>query len=487
MDFDPFAYDWEDDSIAEQIPPSDSPKESPKSPVPEGDPIAEQNSLPESPKEDPKSSIPENVPATLKKVPATPKRKRNDVDDTKDRGTNPKRPSPLRQVSTYDALDYPTPRKDDGDATKRTPMKHPDPASEESTPQTVVKGIAGFNIASPDKLEVVGLPAEELENPFASSASRAKPASTPMFSTTSTGFTSTGFTFDPVKKLSSVAKAATPTAPTTATAANGKDLEARKRAASVKDYLDKKSSATAKHAMKAPETPRKTTPTSEPLTPNKPAKPTPTTTTTTARATNTTTTPTTPETPTTKPISRLHATPQIAPQYIPKYASPNSPLKLRDPRTFSVSPPFWTRWPKTRYTALATYLQNTIDFSTFALAENISVEEAAHVFNAVVVGPLQDETEKMAAGAERRMEVLFKTIAEGKVWRVWEAGEEGVRVKGELAGVRPGVVVLVGEQGQAVEVRFGEMCERDRKFVKGCVDEYEWRVLMRRGEREAEA
>ena len=93
----------------------------------------------------------------------------------------------------------------------------------------------------------------------------------------------------------------------------------------------------------------------------------------------------------------------------------------------------------------------------------------------------------MAAGAERRMEVLFKTIAEGKVWRVWEAGEEGVRVKGELAGVRPGVVVLVGEQGQAVAVRFGEMCERDRKFVKGCVDEYEWRVLMRRGEREAEA
>jgi hypothetical protein len=89
MDFDPFAYDWEDDSISQQIPPSETTEESFKSPVPEDDPTAEQNSPPESPKEDPKSSIPENVPATIKKVPAAPKRKRNDVDDTKDRGTTP--------------------------------------------------------------------------------------------------------------------------------------------------------------------------------------------------------------------------------------------------------------------------------------------------------------------------------------------------------------------------------------------------------------
>jgi hypothetical protein len=51
-----------------------------------------------------------------------------------------------------------------------------------------------------------------------------------------------------------------------------------------------------------------------------------------------------------------------------------------------------------------------------------------------------------------------------------------------LAGVRPGVVCLVGELGQAVEVRFGEMGERDRAFVRGSVDEHEWRVLMRKGE-----
>jgi hypothetical protein len=40
----------------------------------------------------------------------------------------------------------------------------------------------------------------------------------------------------------------------------------------------------------------------------------------------------------------------------------------------------------------------------------------------------------------------------------------------------------VGEEGQAVEVRFGEMCERDRKFVRGVVGEGEWKVLMRKGE-----
>ena len=87
----------------------------------------------------------------------------------------------------------------------------------------------------------------------------------------------------------------------------------------------------------------------------------------------------------------------------------------------------------------------------------------------------------MAAGAERRMENLFATIAGGKVWRIWQAGD-GAEVKGELAGVRPGILVLIGEEGQAVEVRFVEMCERDREFVRGVVGEGEWKVLMRKGE-----
>jgi len=80
------------------------------------------------------------------------------------------------------------------------------------------------------------------------------------------------------------------------------------------------------------------------------------------------------------------------------------------------------------------------------------------------------------------MEGLFETMAREKVWRVWEAGEEGIKVKGELAGVRPGVVMLVGKEGQAVEVRFVEMCERDQKYVRSVVGEGEWKVLMRRGE-----
>jgi hypothetical protein len=467
MDFNPFAYDWEDDAIPAQTPPSQSSEVSAKASIPEKVP-----------------GTPKKVPTSPKKVSASPKRKRNDVDDQKDRDseTAPKRPSLLRHVSTHDTLDFTPPRKDAGDAAKCTPTKRPDPvSSEESTPRTVVQGIAGFNIASPDKLEVMGLPTQELENPFGSSRSRVTPTPTPtpapLFTPTSTGFTSTGFTFDPVKNLSGVGKAATPSAPTAGLNKN--------KAETWKDNSSKTSTETVKHPMKPPATLRKsTTPTAEPLTPSKPPKPTTTTATNTAATTTTgTTTPTTtpdPQTPT-KPVSRLHGIPQIAPQYIPTYAHPDSPLKLNDPRTFSLSPPYWTRWPKTRYTRLATVLQKTIDLSAFALEENISVEEVANVFNQVVMAPLRDETEMMAAGAERRMEVLFKTIAEGKVWRIWEAGD-GVRIKAEFTGARPGVATLVGEKGQAVEIRFVEMCERDQKYVKGIVSEGEWKVLMRKGE-----
>ena len=127
-------------------------------------------------------------------------------------------------------------------------------------------------------------------------------------------------------------------------------------------------------------------------------------------------------------------------------------------------------------------MQETIDLSAFALAEAISVEEAAHVFNAVVVGPLRDETGRMARGAERRVQDVFSVMREGKKWRVWRAGEDGVQVKGELAGVRPGVVMLVGEMGEGIEVRFKELCVRDREYVEEAVGEGEWRVLMREGE-----
>ena len=326
MDFNPFAFDWEDDSISAQIAPSEPTEVSPKTPS---------------------SEI--TTPGTPKKVPTSPKRKRNDVDDSKDRGTAPKRPSPLRQVHTFDALDPSTPRKDAGDAYNTTPNKSPDLASQESTPKTVVKRMAGFNIDTPDRLDVQGLIAEELDNPFSSAPPKAISSPSSIFSTSATGFTSTGFAFDPVKRLSTAGRVATPN-PLPAAKINS-NMAAKER-----DTPNKSTTSTAaKHPMNPPATPRKHTPTPpvEPLTPKKPAaKPA---------------TQTTPETPTAKPLSRLHATPQIAPHYIPEYASPSSPLKLRDPRTFTLSPPFWTRWPKTRYTRLATYIQETIDLSTFAM------------------------------------------------------------------------------------------------------------------------
>lgn len=88
MDFNPFAYDWEDES---------TPAHTPKS---------------QSSKEITTTTSPDKIPLS------TPKRKRDDnADDTKDHGgTAPKRPSPLRQVYTFDTLDpSTTPSNDNND------------------------------------------------------------------------------------------------------------------------------------------------------------------------------------------------------------------------------------------------------------------------------------------------------------------------------------------------------------------------------------
>ena len=67
-----------------------------------------------------------------------------------------------------------------------------------------------------------------------------------------------------------------------------------------------------------------------------------------------------------KPRSALHEIPAIAPQYVPVYVSPDSPVKLRDSKQFCINPPFWKRWPKDQYLALAHYLEGNINLVPFA-------------------------------------------------------------------------------------------------------------------------
>lgn len=173
MDLEPSAHNWEEDA---------------------SDPS--QNSSSQSSK-----TIPQ-TPSSPKKAPATPKRKRKNNSNAtkKPHGTAPKRPSPLRQVTTIDSLDPSTPSEDDSPVAMRTPSKRLNPTSEKPTPRAIIKGVAGFDNASPDEIEAPDLTAEELEGLFGESPSKRDSALPVSLSPTSTDLTRT-----PVKVVSEAA------------------------------------------------------------------------------------------------------------------------------------------------------------------------------------------------------------------------------------------------------------------------------------------
>jgi hypothetical protein len=124
-------------------------------------------------------------------------------------------------------------------------------------------------------------------------------------------------------------------------------------ASAIKSGATKKQIATPATPSTSEESP--TTPASRRLPSNqdsRPANPTPTAAITGAAPQN--------------PLSALHKIPAIALAYVPVYVSPDSPVKLRDSKQFCIKPPFWKRWPKDQYRALAHYLEENIDLVPFA-------------------------------------------------------------------------------------------------------------------------
>jgi hypothetical protein len=237
-------------------------------------------------------------------------------------------------------------------------------------------------------------------------------------------------------------------------------------ASAIKSGATKKQAATPAIPSTSEESP--TTPVSQRLPSNqdsRPANPTPTAATTAA----------VPE----KALSALQKIPAIAPQYVPVYVSPDSPVKLRDSKQFCINPPFWKRWPKDQYRALAHYLEENIDLLPFAAQENLTVEEVQHIYQAVVVEPLLDETEKLAAAGQKRIENMFKAYdkTKGKSWRKWGDGDSSV--EGDLGGVRPGIVQLTGKNADLIEVPFSKLNDVKKDFVLSLISEEEHAILMR--------
>jgi hypothetical protein len=109
----------------------------------------------------------------------------------------------------------------------------------------------------------------------------------------------------------------------------------------------------------------------------------------------------------------------------------------------------------------------------------LTVEEVQHVYQAVVVEPLREETNKLAVVGQKRIENMFKAYdkTKGKSWRKWGDGESSVEA--DLGGVRPGIVQLTGKNADLIEVPFRKLNDVDKEFVLSLLPGEELAILMR--------
>ena len=361
--------------------------------------------------------------------PVTPKRKRNgNGDDIDDSAIPSKRTSPLQQVATPETLDLTSDegRLEHNISSKNsnlTPMKRAASSSQKSTPATLIIGVNRFQLESHSPPAGI-----ELEDPFDVSHL--------------VGPTLLDFTAATKSVLGSTAR--------TSTAAPVVDLDI---------------AGDSNYPGAAPMTSENPLPTSQSIAISDSADSAPTSATATTAAQY--------------PLSALLKIPPVAPAYVPVYVSPDSPVKLRDSKQFCIHPPFWKRWPKDQYVALARYLQEKIDLVPFAEQENLTVEEVQHVYHAVIVEPLLVETDKLAVVGQKRIECMFKAYDRGvgMIWRKWGDGESSI--EGELGGVRPGIVQITGKKADLIEVPWRKMTKADKEYVWSLLPEAERAILMR--------
>jgi hypothetical protein len=99
---------------------------------------------------------------------------------------------------------------------------------------------------------------------------------------------------------------------------------------------------------------------------------------------------------------------------------------------------------------------------------------------AVVLEPLLDEKERLGEVAQKRMEMIFKVFNRDVGHMNWQAwGDEERGVKGDLCGVRPGIVQLMSEDGESVEVPSKNLGGVDREYVLGLLTEDEKKTSKR--------
>lgn len=165
-------------------------------------------------------------------------------------------------------------------------------------------------------------------------------------------------------------------------------------------------------------------------------------------------------------------------------------VEHRNPKRFSLKPPFWRRWDSKTYIKFAEHLRYHFDPVPFAQEIGLPVEEITHVFHAVVCNPLYWPKEAAARGEEGMKEVmeLFQATKYATPKRPWgKGGEGGKQWLGEISGVSRGKVEIVLKSSGNVKVMgLEELGGPDLKYLQDTLSEEDWKALWGKGKGEKE-
>lgn len=177
-----------------------------------------------------------------------------------------------------------------------------------------------------------------------------------------------------------------------------------------------------------------------------------------------------------KPPPELHSLPELANQYIPETSTAEQ-VEYSNPQKFCVKPAFWRRWSSGMYASFASDLRRQFDPVPFAREHGIPVNEVQQVFSTVVCNPLYDAKEARRRGEEGLQELfdLFNKYATPSRW--WSK-DESEMVRGELADIEEGVVIVTARKtGAKVNILAEHLSVADVKYLKATVDAHEMETL----------
>lgn len=156
----------------------------------------------------------------------------------------------------------------------------------------------------------------------------------------------------------------------------------------------------------------------------------------------------------------LHEIPELADRYVPITSTAQS-VEFRNAHKFCLKPPFWNSWTSEQYLKLGHWLES-LDLTEIARTLNKPVQEIGCMLSNVAIVPLCDATEASRRGVDG-MNKWFETYGEyGAPTREWTAK----KVRGEVSEVAHGVVYLVLENGNKLELSKSNLSEEDKAWLK---------------------